>query len=206
MNRSFRSTALLTVGLAAACGDAPTEPAALHVAEHARVVLGVPVPLPALSEAELLDAADFAVILTDLETWLDAAERRLVEESAPASDLAKLEAGRLALRQAARLDRAGDREAAVALLTQAEARLVEATARALTALEIRAAEQAAAQCGEGGGERDELSLRRGRRLLAHAREAQAEGDYERAVQRAHYAEVLLAGGCGDAHRPEGVKR
>lgn len=208
MNRSFRSAALLTAGLAAACGDAPTEPAALHVAEHARVVLGVPVPLPTLTEAELMDAVDFAVILADLETWLDAAERRLVDESAPAADLAKLEAGRLALRQAGRLDRAGDREAAVALLRQAETRLVEATARALTALEIRAAEQAAAAAAlcEEAGERDELSLRRGRRLLAHAREAQAEGDYERAVQRAHYAEVLLAGGCGDANRPEGVKR
>ena len=203
MNRSFRSAALLSVGLAAACGDAPTEPAALRAAEHARVVLEVPVALPTLADVESMDAADFAQAVSDVGVWLDAAEGRLIAERAPESELAKLREGRDALRHAAELEKTGDRAGAVTLLTEAEMRLVAATARALTALEIAAADHASQGCD---GAADDVAIARGERLLAHAREAQAQGDFERAVQRAHYAEMLFARACEGVTPIEGAKR
>ncbi|HEX6588805.1 MAG TPA: hypothetical protein VF039_07260 [Longimicrobiales bacterium] len=203
MNRSFRTVALLSVGLAAACGDAPTEPNALRAAEHARVVLDVPVALPALADVESMDAADFAQAIADVGVWLDAAQGRLIAESATEAELAKLHEGREALRHAAELEKIGDRAGAVALLTEAEARLVAATARALTALEIAAADRAFAACDAAA---QDVAITRGERLLAHAREAQAEGDFERAVQRAHYAEMLFARACAGATPIEGAKR
>lgn len=203
MNRSFRSAALLTAGLVAACGDAPTEPAALRVAEHARVVLEVPVALPSLADAEALGAREFARVMDDLQVWLDAAETRLVAEAAPEVDLARLAEGREALRAAAALEQAGERAGAVVLLAQAQTRLLEATARAFTALEIDAAGRADVRCAAESGD---VVIRRGRRLLAHAREAAAEGDYERAVQRAYYAEMLLARACPGATPGEGAER
>ena len=209
---SFRAAALVAVALAAGCGDAPTDPAALLVAEHARAALDVSVPLPSLAHAETMDRAQFDGVLTDLGIWLDAAEARLEMESGARPDVAALRAevaaGRAALTEAAALEGAGDRDGAIAALRGAEARLFSTTAHAVAAQRIAAAAGAEERCGAA---RDplidqDISVRRGRRLLAHAREAMEEGDVEIAIQRAHYAEAMLAAGCPAAPPANGVDR
>jgi len=197
---SPRDAALLAVAVVVAgCGDAPTDPAALLVAEHARAALDVPVPLPSLADAETMDRERFDGVLADLSIWLDAAEARLEEEGQARPDLALLrdevEQGRVALREAARLEEAGDRGAAIASLIGAEAHLLRTTAFAVAERRIAAAAAAEARCPDDAATEYDVSVRRGRRLLAHAREALTEDDFERAVQRAHYAEALLATEC-----------
>ena len=198
---SLRAAALLAVVVAAGCSDAPTDPAALLVAEQARVALAVSVPLPSLAEAEVMGSGEFQRVLGDFGVWLDAAEARLGEEPAARADLASLRAevarGRAALDEAERLERHGDRGAAVAALIGAEAHLLRTTAFAVAERRIAAASAAEARCSDSDDPLldGDISVRRGRRLLAHAREAFADDDFEIAVQRAHYAEGLLAAGC-----------
>lgn len=208
---SLRAAALLAVVIATGCGDAPTDPAALLVAEHARAALDVPVPLPSLADAETMDRARFDGVLVDLGIWLDAAEARLEEEAPARPELAGLRsevaAGRAALTEAARLEDAGDRGAAVASLIGAEAHLLRTTAYAVAERRIAAASAAEARCDRSTDEFEQsIATRRGRRLLAHAREALAEDDFERAVQRAHYAEALLAAECPANPRMNGANR
>lgn len=208
----FRTAALLAVAVAAGCSDAPTDPAALLVAEHARAALDVSVPLPSLVGADAMDAARFEGVLADLGVWLDAAEARLEGEGAARADLAGLRAevarGRAALDDAARLEDAGDRGAAVAALIGAEAHLLRTTAYAVAERRLAAASAAEARCDDATDPLidGDISVRRGRRLLAHAREALADEDFEVAVQRAHYAEALLAAGCPARPRLNGVDR
>ena len=197
---SLRAATLLAVVIATGCGDAPTEPAALLIAEHARAALDVPVPLPSLATAASMDGAEFQTVLEDLEIWLDAAETRLDEEAPGRPELeslrAEVAAGRGALVDAARLEAAGERGAAVARLLGAEAHLLRTTAYAVAERRIAAAAAAEARCDRRGDALDQsIAVRRGRRLLAHAREAVAEKDFERAVQRAHYSEALFAAEC-----------
>jgi len=197
----LRAAALLAV-LAAACGDAPTDPAALLVAEHARAALDVSVPLPSLADAESMDAQEFQAVLSDLGVWLDAAEARLEQEGPARIELATLREevgfGRARLAEAVRLEAGGERGAAVAALIGAEAHLLRTTAFAVAERRIAAAAAAEARCERESFDsrlEDPIAVRRGRRLLAHAREALADEDFERAVQRAHYAEALLSAEC-----------
>ena len=197
----------MAVLLAVACGDAPTEPAAFLVAEHARAALEVSVPLPSLAGAESLDDASFAFVLRDLGVWLDAAEVRLASEPASVAGLpalrAEVAAGRALLEDAARLEEAGQRVAAVAALIAAEAHLMRTTGLVVAERRIAAAASAEARCGRTSRAAvagADLAIDRGRRLLAHAREAFTDGDFERALQRAHYAEALFAGECAMSDR------
>lgn len=196
---SPRAVALLAVVVVAGCGDAPTDPAVLLVAEHARAALDVSVPLPSLADAETMEREAFEGVLVDLSIWLDAAEARLEEEAETRPDLAALRAeveqGRASLLEAARLESAGDRGAAVAALIGAEAHLLRTTAFAVAERRISAAAAVEARCPDDAATAMDVSVRRGRRLLAHAREALSEDDFERALQRAHYAEALLADAC-----------
>jgi len=208
----LRAAALLAA-FATGCGDAPTDPAALLVAEHARAALDVSVPLPSLTDAQALDASEFQGVLRDLGVWLDAAEARLEEEAPARTDLAALRLevshARASLAEADRLEAAGDRAAAVAALIGAEAHLLRTTAFAVAERRIAAAAAAEARCGQRSFDamiEDPIAVRRGRRLLAHAREALAEEDFERAVQRAHYAEALLSAECTRAQAPEAGPR
>lgn len=198
----LRAAASIAVLLAAACGDAPTEPAAFIVAEHARAALEVSVPLPSLAGAEAMDEAAFRSVLGDLALWLDAAEVRLASEPSSLAGLpalrAEVAAGRAGLEDAARLEAAGQRGAAVAALIDARAHLMRTTGLAVAERRIAAAAAAEARCGRTDGSADAgavIAIDRGRRLLTHARDAFADGDFERALQRAHYAEALLAGEC-----------
>ena len=208
---SLRAATLLAVVIATGCGDAPTEPAALLIAEHARAALDVPVPLPSLANAESMDRAEFDGVLSDLGIWLDAAEARLEEEAPGRPDLemlrAEVAAGRGALLEAARLEDGGDRGAAVARLLGAEGHLLRTTACAVAERRIAAAAAAEARCERGTDELDRsIAVRRGGRLLAHAREALGEEDFERAVQRAHYAEALFAAECPARTGSNGANR
>lgn len=208
---SLRAATLLAVVIATGCGDAPTEPAALLIAEHARAALDVAVPLPSLTGAESMGRAEFDGVLADLGVWLDAAEARLDEEAPGRPELeslrAEVVAGRAALVDAARLEERGDRGAAVASLLGAEAHLLRTTAYAVAERRIAAASAAEARCDRGGDELDQtIAVRRGRRLLAHAREALAEDDFERALQRAHYSEALFAAECPARAGTQGADR
>jgi hypothetical protein len=208
---SLRAATLLAVVLATACGDAPTDPAALLIAEHARAALDVSVPLPSLAEAETMGRAEFDGVLIDLGVWLDAAEARLDQESPSRPELeslrAEVAAGRDALTAAARSEEDGDRGAAVAALLGAEAHRLRTTAYAVAERRIAAASAAEARCERGGDELDQtIAVRRGRRLLAHAREALAEDDFERALQRAYYSEALFAAECPALPGSNGANR
>ncbi len=202
MNRYPLRAAALLVVVVAACGDAPTDPAALLVAEHARAALDVSVPLPSLADAETMDAREFQGVLGDLGVWLDAAEVRLEEEAPARIEVAGLRQevalARASLADADRLEAAGERGAAIAALVGAEAHLLRTTAYAVAERRIAAASAAEARCEEASFDsrlEDPIAVRRGRRLLAHAREALADEEFERAVQRAHYAEALLSAEC-----------
>lgn len=199
IHRPVRAGAAFVL-LAVACGDAPTEPAASIVAEHARAALDVPVPLPSLADARSMDAARFDGVLGDLRVWLDVADARL-DRAATEPALAPLRAavaeGRALLGQAERLEADGERDAAVAALLGAEARLLRTTTRAVAERRLADASAAGARCGDVTADvRASVNVERGLHLLAHAREAMREGDAERALQRAHYAVALLDGACG----------
>lgn len=211
--KTLRFAAAAAALLAAACGDAPTEPAALLVAEHARAALQVSVPLPSLAGAETMDGAEFGAVLRDLGIWLDAADAGLATQpqaAAGAPDLrAEIEQGRALIAQATRLEAAGDRQAAIAALIGAESHLLSTTAFAVAERRIAAAAGAELRClirSDAGDAASRLTIERGRHLLAHAREALAEGDVERAIQRGHYAAELMASECPMPVRAKGGAR
>ena len=200
------TAALLALG---ACGDAPTEPAALLVAEHARAALDVPVPLPSLRDAEAMSAADFDRALRDLGVWLDAAETRRAATAPDIRGVARLRAdvaaARASLGDAARLEAEGRRPAAVTALREAEDGLRRTTTVAVAERRIAAAAAAAARCGEPLPADARISIERARRLLAHAREALADGEAERALQRGHYAAEMFADACPDVRSKGGMR-
>lgn len=200
----FRAVAWATMLLSvAACGDAPTEPTALLVAEHARAALEVAVPLPSLEGTAAMSRSDLEAVMHDLGVWLDAADARVAASDGEPERLEHLRleiaAARELLAEAARREAAGDRAAAVAALANARAGLQRTTTAAVAEQRIDAAALAEARCDPVGPEAVEsgphLTLERARRLLAHAREALSDGDAERALQRAHYAAAMLERAC-----------
>lgn len=201
--RRFRprhATALLGAALAFACGDAPTEPTALLVAEHATGI-SAPAP-PAVDGADEMDGASFLRLIDAHRAWLDSVGGPLKEDVARRvahSEVARVEdevvRARAALDGARAAERDGHRDAAVTALLDARSEALAAAGMLVAAVTIAEADAVDARCAGEAEDAPPKALARGRRLLAWAHEADELGDPVRAVQRAHYAKMLLARAC-----------
>jgi len=195
--RALGPLALVALPGLLACGDVPTDPVAELVAEHAGVALDVPPP-PPVEDLRALEGAAYGARLDAFGDWLGAVRPSLAslkDRPVAAVMAAEVTAAGAALDQARALEAAGDHHTSVTRLEQARTHAIAVTAAALADSRIDRAAAAAAGC-EGADTADAVGLRRGERLLAHAREALEDGELERALQRAHYAAVLFRRACG----------
>lgn len=145
--------------------------------------------------AAAVDSAALASYRERLGYWIEAGSRAVPRRGGTGIAEALADA-RVLLARTDSLWARGDAAGSVDALLRASDRLVDVTPRGVARRLVRMAEAARSawpdDARDGEGERG-VAFRRAARLLDGAREALAEADHVRAIQRAYYAARLLEG-------------